>query len=387
MNKDLSKKVLLSLATTVAFISLTPAQAKAFLFVSSVANDKPGAVVNINYDPETNTITSSPNFTPGNSSILKYNETTGAFVDTFVQKGVLSLSSGITFGPDGDLYANDQGYAYTANGTTKYGRIVKFDGKTGNFLGEFIPGSTLTSKGLQFPEDLLFGPDGDLYISGLGGGGVQRFDGQTGAYVDTVADTNSKNEALIAAGLNFGPDGNLYISSVLTDNSILKYNLKSDTVNTFVPSSIAPPVPSGTVFTPDGSKLLGSTFLGANPGDPITVQQYSNSGADLGLFVGANNGGLESASRLKFGADGNLYVSDFAGNQVMRYDGQDGGSMGAFISDDTAINGGLKNPGGLAFSPIPEPSTYAGMLVFSAFVVRGSLLKNRQKEKVSKPNT
>jgi len=385
MTKDLSKKVLFSVASTVAFISLTPGQAKADLFVSSVANDREGAVVNVDYDPVTNVITSSPNFTPGNSTIKKYNETTGAFIDTFVDKGVLSLSSGITFGADGDLYANDQGYAYDDNGTTKYGRIVKFDGQTGDFLGEFIPGSTLTANGLQFPEDLLFGPDGDLYVSGLGGGGVQRFDGTTGAYIDTVADTNSNDQALIAAGLNFGPDGNLYISSVLNDNSIMRYNLNSDTVDTFVESSIAPAVPSGTTFTPDGSKLLGSTFLNPDPSDPITVQQYSTTGADLGFFVDSDNGGLTSASRMRFGPDNNLYVTDYNGNQVMRYNGQSGDPIDAFISDDTSLNGGLKNPGGIAFSPIPEPSTYAGMLAFSAFVVRGSLLKGRKKEKISKP--
>jgi streptogramin lyase len=351
-----------NLATFVAFLSLTSLKAQAALFVSSVANTNPGTVVN--YDPITGTFTD--NFTPGNSSILEYDEQTGAFIGTFVPKGAIGLSSGIVFGPDGNLYANDQGND----------KILRFNGKTGDFIDIF---ADTQPTGLHRPEDLLFGADGNLYVSGLAGGGVQRFDGKTGNFLGVVANTNSAGQNLIAAGLNFSPDGNnLYISSVLNDNSILRYNLQTNTLDTFIPPSIAQPVPSGTVVSPDGQYLYNGTFLG-----PATIKQYdTQTGALLGDFVTAsNNGGLQTSSRLRFGPDGNLYVSDFAGNSIMRYNGQTGAPIDAFVSPGS---GGLLNPGGFAFfTAVPEPSAYLGVLGFGAYLGASSVIKRKQKQQKS----
>jgi hypothetical protein len=45
-----------------------------------------------------------------NSSVKRYNETTGAFLDTFVTSGSggLSGSTSAVFGPDGNLYVSSQ---------------------------------------------------------------------------------------------------------------------------------------------------------------------------------------------------------------------------------------------------------------------------------------
>ena len=66
--------------------------------------------------------------------------------------------------------------------------ILRYDGKTGAFLNEFV---TAGSGGLDNPGDIVFGPDGHLYVSSLaaspflGQGGVKRYDGTTGAFLDT----------------------------------------------------------------------------------------------------------------------------------------------------------------------------------------------------------
>lgn len=330
------------------------------LYVSNVNNTfGVGPVVNINLDTEGNITSVSPNFEPGvyYSSILEYDDSTGDFIEAFVPKGSTSqdgifLSSGITF-KDNILYANDQGFQVNSGvenpADSFYGRILKFDGNTGEFLGEFISGNDLTANGLNFPEDLLFGPDGDIYISGLGGGGVQKFDGMTGVYEETIIKTNPfTGNDLIAAGLNFGTDGNLYISSVLNDNSIIRYNPITKSVDQFISPEFAPQIPSGSTFTPDSSLFLNGTFVSLD-GSPVTIQQYDGgTGESQGFFVSAsNNGGLTSASRMRFDDGGNLYVSDFNGSQIVRFDGSgnpiDGG---IFIPSGS---GGLNNPGGIAF--------------------------------------
>ncbi|BFM38826.1 hypothetical protein [Synechocystis sp. LKSZ1] len=341
------------------------------LYVSSVNNTfATGPVVNITLDANGDIASVAPNFEPGvyYSSILEYDGLTGEFIDDFVPKGNANqdgifLSSGITF-KDGILYANDQGYQVTQGvsnpADSLYGRILKFDAATGDFLGEFISGTSLTAHGLNFPEDLLFGPDGNLYISGLGGGGVQIFNGTTGAYIKTIATENPfTGKDLIAAGLNFGPDGNLYISSVLNDNSIIRYDLDTDSLEQFISPEFAPAIPSGSVFTPDASLFLNATFVSVD-GSPIGISQYNGqTGAPLDFFVEpSNNGGLNSASRMIFDTQGNLYVSDFAGSQIVHYDSQgEPINGGVFIASGV---GGLNNPGGIRFNTTSDGELVVG---------------------------
>ena len=47
-------------------------------------------------------------------------------------------------------------------GNTRANNVVIFDEQTGNFLGDFI---TPGRGGLVAPDDLTYGPNGDLYVS------------------------------------------------------------------------------------------------------------------------------------------------------------------------------------------------------------------------------
>lgn len=350
----------LSLTTVVAVLSLTTLKAQAYLFVSST-----GTPTVLSYDPTTAKFTDT--FVAGNSSILRYDETTGKFIDTFVPPGRIGVSAGIAFGSDGNLYAAD-----TANNS-----VLRFDGQTGAFIDDFIPSG---SSGLFRPEDVVFGPDNSLYVSSLYGGGVLRYNATTGAFIDAVATSVPANGAkLAAAGLDVGPDGNLYISSVFNYNDILKYKPKPGTLDTFIPTDIAPTIPGGSTFGPDGNFYDGDYLVNG-----ASIRRYDGqTGAFIDTFVPPGSGGLSKASRELFGPDGNLYVSSLGSDSVLRYDGQTGAFIDAFVP---AGSGGVKEPAGLAFftpQAVPEPSSLLGMLGFCAYVGTSLVLKRKQKKQKS----
>ena len=105
--------------------------------------------------------------------IVRYNAKTGELVDVFVESVELMAPKSIALGPhDGHLYATDR---YTDD-------VRRFDGETGEYLGVFASGG-----GLDFPNDLEFGPDGNLYVASGASGEIKRFDGLTGEYIDDFA--------------------------------------------------------------------------------------------------------------------------------------------------------------------------------------------------------
>jgi len=107
---------------------------------------------------------------------LRYNGTTGAFIDTFASGSGLSGPAGLAFGPDGNLYV----------GSFNSDAVLRYNGTTGAFIDTFASGS-----GLSGPVGLLFGSDGNLYVGSNGSNGVLRYDGTTGAFVDTFVTAGS----------------------------------------------------------------------------------------------------------------------------------------------------------------------------------------------------
>ena len=144
----------------------------------------------------------------------------------------------MVFGPDGNLYVSS---AVTDN-------VLRYDGTTGAFIDVFASGG-----GLDRPGGLVFGPDGNLYVGNIEPDNVLRYDGTTGAFLDIFA---SGGGLINPLGLDFGPDGNLSVASSGAQN-VLRYN---GTTGAFVT-----PLPPGGLI----SRLSGSYYRGAPaPGAP-----------------------------------------------------------------------------------------------------------------------
>jgi streptogramin lyase len=112
--------------------------------------------------------------------ILRFDGTTGAYKTVFASGGELNQPLGLAFGPDGDLFATSGGEPFTK--PPSHQPVLRFDGKTGAFKGDFSSG-----RQLNFPIGLLFAPDGDLYVSDFGSDEVLRFDGVTGVFKSVAA--------------------------------------------------------------------------------------------------------------------------------------------------------------------------------------------------------
>jgi WD40 repeat protein len=181
-------------------------------------------------------------------TVLRYDGATGAFLNVFATSPQQAGSPfDLAFAPNGNLLVG-----------TLLGGILQFDGHTGAPLGVFIPPSQF-----QFPASLTFGPDHNLYVATESANSVLRFNGTTGAFIDTFV-TAGSGGLNHANGVRFGPDGDLFVASGISD-AILRYNGKTGAFKSvFASTPIDAPILFAFVPEPPSGYLL-FTFLAVVP--------------------------------------------------------------------------------------------------------------------------
>jgi DNA-binding beta-propeller fold protein YncE len=163
------------------------------------------------------------NFEPpsadASASILRFNPTTGAFVDEFVARNSAPFyrGEGITFSPDGDLFAI--GFRKDASDVD---RILQFDGTSGALIKTIETDEVGGLRNVP-SQGLLFGPGGDLYVPVL----AQDTDPNTGAPVPVSSEIRRYDTSDSTFDLLVQPGGELfqtfYLTFDSTDPSTLAY--------------------------------------------------------------------------------------------------------------------------------------------------------------------
>jgi hypothetical protein len=217
---------------------------------------------------------------------------------------------------------------------------------------------------LETLEDRLAPAVAPLVASSFFDSAVYELNPSTGAVIHTLVAPNSQATLQGPAGMTVGPDGNLYFSSQF-NNSIVQYNVATNNLSTFIPSGVLNPIasangdasfsPAGLRFGPDGNLYVSlNGGRSAKSGGAVVRFDINNSGGVLsyGGTTATIATGLVQPTELTFGTSpgdlNTLYVSNSGVGNVVKITHADGASptSSVFIA---AGSGGLNYPSGLTW--------------------------------------
>ncbi len=172
--------------------------------------------------------------------ILKYEgphgASPGSFVGVFANTGAGSTPNNLTFGPDGNLFVGLPSF----NTPTPYDvRIDRFNGSTGALIDTFVP---TDSGGLKDSREILFDEHGNMYVAADYQSAVLRYQGPSdqtpGAFIDEFVPPGlgGLNKPM---GMLFDANGNLLVGSRDSDN-VLRYGAASQAVFTVTLTHLPP---------------------------------------------------------------------------------------------------------------------------------------------------
>ncbi|WP_417388924.1 GEVED domain-containing protein [Gimesia sp.] len=260
----------------------------------------------------------------------------GNYLGEFVSEDYLNSPRDLIFGPDGNLYVSNGFEGSDGSDHT----IERFDGQTGEPITDdpfVIPGS----GGLKIPNGIAFGPDGDLYVASSGTGQILRYDGDTGAVVGSgvFASLGSLSQPRF---ITFGPDGNLYVGTTGLQKRIYQIDFLTGAVSTFVDAAeLDSGTPYGLAFDASGNLYVASF-------NNNEILKFDSNGDPVpgGPFIAAGTGGLANPRGLTIGPDGLLYVANGATESILRFDPETGA-----LVDNYTFGATIQLPYGVTFGP------------------------------------
>jgi sugar lactone lactonase YvrE len=266
-----------------------------------------GGFNDLTFGPDGNlyAATSTP---AGPKAIDRYDGITGEHIDTFVPSDWFNGVRDIVF-RDGYMYVGSEGAD----------EVLRFDATSGSFVDTFV---TAGSGGIDGPHGITFGPDAngdgvqELYVSGRSSSSVVRYDGVTGLPLGTYIAPGSGG-LNVPEGIAFDPSGTfLYVTSSFS-NQVLKYNALTGAY-VGVGASTGLSTPKSVAFGSDGLLYVGSA-------SNSRILRFDQNGVYVDDFVPAGAGGMERPYRMTFGPDGDLFVSTLtlgsegSNNRIFRF--------------------------------------------------------------------
>ncbi|MDR5748798.1 hypothetical protein QCE73_37080 [Caballeronia sp. LZ029] len=146
------------------------------------------------------------------SSVKQFDVATGTYAGAFVPAGANGLN-----GPMGMIFTNGQFLLVNQNvNSNSTGEILRFDGATGAHLTNLVSANTPNAP--FAPRGIVRGgPDNSYYVADMVGesscanGSVKRYD-DAGTFLGNL-DLGTFTDVFHPRGVVFGPDGDLYVSS------------------------------------------------------------------------------------------------------------------------------------------------------------------------------
>ena len=237
-----------------------------------------------------------------NNLIFRYQyhpDSGSTFKDLFVNDEKIKNPQNLIFGPDENLYV--------ASFDTD--EILRFDGQTGEFIDVFA-----SSGGLNGPIGMVFDKSNSrFFVSSYNSDQIFQYDSNTGEFQKVLVQDNTlflqKPGSLI-----LGPDNHLYVSSTTT-NQVLKYDLDGNLLDQFVVDK------SGGLYRPKDLGFDNEGNLCVNSIVSHDIKCYDAQSGKLlhkiNIFFDANILGKQYSN---LGPDGELYVSETLSSTVSRYD-------------------------------------------------------------------
>ena len=252
--------------------------------------------------------------------------------------------------------------------TGNHNSVLGFDVHSGSLLGQFSSGGNLS-----IARGIALNANGNLIVSSYATHQVLSFNGTTGSYLGVFASGGGlSGPAALAVD-----HGMLYVSD-FNNSSILRFDALTGA-----------PAPSsgqtGAVFVSSGLGGLSQPNMGlgfdlngnllvSSFGSNQLLRYNSSSGAFLGAFTTLN---LLHPQGFAFGPNGNLYVVSEGDNRVAQFDGR----TGAYLGDAIGSNGGLQTPTNIIFTPgvaaVPEPASIVSFGT-GALMIVGAFLRRKK---------
>ena len=264
-------------------------------------------------------------------NIWSYDTSGNLVSDTVLDTSQVHLQElrGFVVLPNGDLYVAN---AYKEDSAILHFGPAKDRQTPRQFLSVFT--STRTSPGLKHPFNLVVGPDGNIYACNQDTNAVTRYYGPGSSHVpgtpmpppkpDYPLDIFLQSARVVPTGVKeirdilFAPDGFLYVADE-DRNEVRQYDGKNgEYLRTIANHNDGLDAPVHLLTSPDQTHL----YIGSSQNDKVFRYHFST--GHVKTFVHSGDGGLKATGGMAFGNDGWFYVVSRLTNQILRYTQLDG---------------------------------------------------------------
>ncbi len=304
----------------------------------------------------------------------------GLYTDggTLINANFITLNgvTGLTFGPDGYLYA-----ATPTGGTSGASSIFRYNPTTGAQIGAgpFVDYTGIAQSPAN-PQGMHFGSDNHLYVADETLSQVYVYD-QTGGFVTTLTSPTLADPGgpIIAQPTGLTADAShVYVTS---GQGVARFNPGPGTFSDFVTTGVMND-PRDAAFGPDGDLYV------LDASSSPEVLRFNTAGVQDPAFhihlddLYPTPGIVFFPSNINFSPDGRLDISGYDAfsiygtGSVIQYD-LNGNYLGSLIpSAPQGTNALTQYNSFFVFSPVPEPSTLAllGVAVCGAAAYRSMVI-------------